>query len=148
MSEYTKIPGKTGIAAKVVAELLHPHFIKEETFAMPPLALLSLLAKGEAAADEAAVISITEKLKADLPEMLEEHAHIVKALEKLNQAARDEKHPEVMRFADKLQLHAQTEEEVLYPAAILVGEYLKIRDLGFRQSHPTGNKQKLNYERL
>jgi len=24
-------------------------------------------------------------------------------------------------------LHAQTEEEVLYPAAILVGEYLKLK---------------------
>ena len=28
---------------------------------------------------------------------------------------------------EKLMLHARTEEEVLYPAAILVGEYLKGR---------------------
>jgi hypothetical protein len=26
-----------------------------------------------------------------------------------------------------LMLHAQTEEEVLYPAAILIGEYLKLK---------------------
>lgn len=30
-----------------------------------------------------------------------------------------------MPFAEKLKLHAQTEEEVLYPAAILLGEHLK-----------------------
>jgi len=35
--------------------------------------------------------------------------------------------PEHARFAEKLMLHAQTEEEVLYPAAILVGEYLKVK---------------------
>jgi hypothetical protein len=35
--------------------------------------------------------------------------------------------PEHARFAEKLMFHAQTEEEVLYPAAILVGEYLKVK---------------------
>ena len=31
---------------------------------------------------------------------------------------------EYVHFAEKLTMHAQTEEQVLYPAAILVGEYL------------------------
>jgi hypothetical protein len=35
---------------------------------------------------------------------------------------------EVVVFAEKLKLHAKNEEEVFYPAAILVGEYLKLRD--------------------
>jgi hypothetical protein len=30
-------------------------------------------------------------------------------------------------FARKLILHAQTEEEILYPASILIGEYLKLK---------------------
>jgi len=51
----------------------------------------------------------------------------VAALEKLVAAARQEGKPEYALFADKLMLHAQNEEEVLYPAAILVGEYLKLR---------------------
>jgi len=33
-----------------------------------------------------------------------------------------------------LMLHAQTEEEVLYPAAILVGEYLKVKLEGYLRS--------------
>ena len=31
--------GKIGEAAKAVAELLHPHFEKEEEYALPPLGL-------------------------------------------------------------------------------------------------------------
>ena len=40
-------------------------------------------------------------------------------------AAQAENRPEFARFAEKLILHARTEEEVLYPAAILVGEWLQ-----------------------
>jgi hypothetical protein len=35
-----------------------------------------------------------------------------------------------VEFTHKLKMHAQNEEEVLYPAAILVGEYLKLRFSG------------------
>jgi hypothetical protein len=36
---------------------------------------------------------------------------------------RPEQRPEFAHFAEKLILHARTEEEVLYPAAIRVGEW-------------------------
>src|SRR5688572_11666658 len=39
--------GKTGEAAREVARLLHPHFVREEEFALPPLDALSMLARGE-----------------------------------------------------------------------------------------------------
>ena len=32
-----------------------------------------------------------------------------------------------MEFAESLTLHAQTEEEVMYPAALLVGEYVRVK---------------------
>jgi len=48
--------------------------------------------------------------------MLEEHKEIVAALKNLIEAAKKEKKMEYARFADKLMLHAQNEEEVLYPA--------------------------------
>ena len=43
------------------------------------------------------------------------------------QHASAEHHPEVAAFAEKLMLHAQTEEEVSYPTAILIGEYIKLK---------------------
>lgn len=127
LARATKAGGKTGEAAKAVAEVLHNHFLKEEEFALPPIGLLSALARGEVDEEMRDVLVMTERLKADLPEMLGEHQAVVAALEQLTAAAEKEKLPEHARFAEKLMLHAQTEEEVLYPAAILVGEYLKLK---------------------
>jgi len=127
LDKYTKLPGKTGAAAKEVAKLLHPHFIKEEAYALPPLGLLSDLAKGQISNNMKEAIAMSDKLKNELQEMLTEHGQIVTALQKLYQAAKDENHPEVIRFTESLKLHAKTEEEVMYPAAILVGEYLKLK---------------------
>jgi hemerythrin superfamily protein len=75
----------------------------------------------------ASVVAMTDRFKDELPKMLREHKAIVTLLRKLSAAARREKKPMHARFAEKLMLHAKTEEEVLYPAAILVGEYLKVK---------------------
>ena len=119
--------GKVSEAAKTVAALLHTHFEKEEEYALPPLGVLSELAQGRVTPEMRNAIVMADKLKADLPHMLQEHKDIVVALRKLTAAAKQENKLEHARFAEKLILHAQNEEEVLYPAAILVGEYLKLR---------------------
>ncbi|MGE5540142.1 MAG: hemerythrin domain-containing protein [Gemmatimonas sp.] len=125
LARATRAGGRTEEAAKEVARLLHAHFLKEEAYALPPLGLLGLLASGAATPGMAAVLALTDKLEAELPTMLEEHRAIVGALVALVDAAGAEGKPEVARFAEKLILHAQTEEQVMYPAALLVGRYLK-----------------------
>ena len=45
----TKSPGAVGEAAREVARLLHPHFVREEEFALPPLALLACERDGDVA---------------------------------------------------------------------------------------------------
>ena len=119
--------GAVGEAAREVARLLHPHFVREEQFALPPLALLTEIAGRGVSAEMADVLPMTRQLKAELPAMLEEHGRIVGALQKLRDAARSAGLPEYEHFADALVLHAQTEEQVLYPAAILVGELVASR---------------------
>lgn len=119
--------GATSIAAEAVGRLLHPHFVKEEEYALPPLGLLRPLAEGKISREMKDVVVMTDKLKAELVRMLEEHKAVVAALEKLIEAARREGKTEQIRFAEELMLHARNEEEVLYPAAILVGEHLKLR---------------------
>jgi hypothetical protein len=127
LESFTKLPGKTGMAAKEVAKILHPHFVKEEEFALPPLGLLSRLAKGEATCDMEGVIAMADKLKGDWQQMLYEHQQIAVALEKLRKAAEEEQHPDAVRFVESLKMHAKNEEEVLYPTAILIGEYVKLK---------------------
>ena len=120
----TKESGPVGEAAREVARLLHPHFVKEEEFALPPLALLTELARRGVTAEMAEVLPMTSRLKAELPAMLAEHGQIVGALDKLRAAAVAAKLPTYERFAEALVLHAQSEEQVLYPAAILIGEHI------------------------
>jgi len=123
--EATKAGGRTGDAAKVVAKLLHPHFVKEEEYALPPLGLLVPLSEGKFEPGMADVLKMTDRLKPELGMMLAEHKEIVGALAKLVDAAKAENKPAIAQFAEKLMLHAQTEEQVLYPAAILVGEVVR-----------------------
>jgi len=68
------LPGEVGDAAKALARLMHPHFVKEHETALPPLGRLGAPARGA-----------------------------------------------IVAFADELIQHARTEEEVMYPAAIVVG---------------------------
>jgi len=124
----TKESGELGAAAVAVAELMHPHFLKEEEYALPPLGLLGDLAQGVVTPDMKDVLILTDKLKAELAQMLVEHHSIVAALEKLSAAAKDAGKTEYVEFVEALKLHAETEEEVTYPTAILIGEY--VRDKG------------------
>jgi hypothetical protein len=66
----TKAPGKVGEAARNVATLLHPHFVKEEEYALPPLGLLVSVAQGEVTSEMRAVLALTDRLRKDLPQML------------------------------------------------------------------------------
>jgi hypothetical protein len=123
----TKAGGKTGEAAEAVAKALHAHFHKEEKLAMPPLGLLRILAEGPVRPEMAKVVELTDKLKKGLPAMLKEHKGIVGALRTLAEAGKQENKLHAQQFAEKLKQHAKSEEEVLYPAAILVGEYVKLK---------------------
>ena len=119
--------GSTERAAKDVAKLLNAHFVKEEEFAFPILALLPRLTSGEKIPERDELIRRSERFKVELPQMLQEHKAIVAGLTKLLEAARKENKPAQVQFVEKLKLHAQTEEELLYPAALMIGDYLRLR---------------------
>lgn len=125
--DATKAPGRVGKAAKALAEVLHPHFVREEQIALPPLGLLARLAGGTPLTDAevAEALDMTGSLRRELPQMLDEHKRIRTAVESLRAAAQAEHAMRYEQLAAQLALHAQSEEEVLYPAAVLVGEVIR-----------------------
>lgn len=127
LEEATRAPGRVGSAAKELAAVLGPHFKREDEIALPPLGLLAPLAAVERPAGMEAALAMTDALRKELPRMLEEHKQIRSATEKLRAAAREAKAPVQEQFAEDLARHARTEEEVLYPAAILVGDIIRAR---------------------
>ena len=56
--------GRVGEAAKAVAIILHPHFEKEEEYALPPLGLLSSLIP-EGQGDREGESKITQDIKSN-----------------------------------------------------------------------------------
>lgn len=127
LERATQEPGRVGQTARTLAKTLHPHFVREEQIALPPLGLLAALARGEFTGAMVDMLPMTDSLRLELPRMLEEHTAIRRATAALAAAARAERNAWVAELAAKLALHAQTEEEVLYPAAVLVGDLVRAR---------------------
>jgi hypothetical protein len=123
----TKEPGRIGAAARDLATVLHPHFVREEQIALPALGLLAPLARGEMTPEMRDVLPMTDSLRAELPRMLEEHKAIRAATIRLGEVAHAEGNGPVERLAEQLKLHAQSEEELFYPAALLVGDLVRAR---------------------
>lgn len=130
LAAATKAPGRVGAAAKELAAILQPHFVREEQIALPPLGLLQPLSRGEFTPGMRDVLPMTDSLRAELPRMLEEHKAIRAATERLGESARAEKNAAVARLAEQLAMHARSEEEVFYPAAVLVGDLVRTRSTG------------------
>jgi hypothetical protein len=73
---------------------------------------------------------MSDTLLAELPAMLEEHTRIRAAVVELRKVASAAGNETVVRLADQLAHHARTEEQVMYSAAILVGDPIRARQSG------------------
>lgn len=87
MPQATQAGGEFGELAETLARLMHPHFVKEDQIALPPLGLLAALAHGDATPEMAGVLALTDQFEAEIPAMLAEHQAIVDALQRLRDAA-------------------------------------------------------------
>ena len=107
--------------------MLHAHFVREEQIATPPLSLLPAILEGGVTPSMRPALELTRALKAEMPRMLEEHVAIKAAMRALGEAAEREGNVKIARVAKRLVLHAETEEQVTYPAALLVGQLLEAK---------------------
>jgi len=125
LAKAARCHGPVGEAAKAATKLLRPHFIKEEEFALPPLGLLALLSTGRLSREMAKAVPLTERLRAELSQMLAEHGEILAALKNLAEVAETAGQIEHVDLARRFAAHVTAEEELLYPASIVIGECLK-----------------------
>ncbi len=121
----TKMPGEVGKAAQRVAEVLHPHFERENELALPVIGIARELAEGKEPSDSANALKLHDQFRKEYRQMLREHEEILEALEVLSKAAKKSHKREVVEFTRKLAIHAQVEEALTYPAVLLIGRILK-----------------------
>lgn len=117
--------GEIGEKAKILDEYMSYHFKKEEEYALPPLGLLLALSEGDWELDPKEAIKMSDTLHEKLEEMTKEHVHILKLLKDLEVVANKEDDIWAKHFIKNLRLHAELEDQVLYPATLLIGDYLK-----------------------
>jgi uncharacterized membrane protein len=127
LEQATREDGEIGKAARALAAIMEPHFVKEEGLALPPLGILPALAAGKSIQDPARIVSLAARLETELPTMIEEHGKISAAVDELVIAANAKKRPEIAEFGERIRHHARSEEEVTYPAAVVVGRCLQSR---------------------
>ncbi len=125
--QVAKEKGRLGGSAQALLRAMKPHGNREEQFVFPPLSLLFALASGRLSPEMRDVLPITERMKHELPSLLAEHSTIVTALRKFRAAALEEKRPECAELAARIITHIQSEEDILYPVSILIGEYVKLK---------------------
>ena len=124
LGELASEGGETGKAIKELLAVLELHFEKEEGAVMPLLGALRPLSEGKAIRNHSEVMSFHERFSSDYPRMLKEHAQVKKLIERVRAAAKEGKGG-VVTVMDELEHHAKVEEEVLYPAAMLVGAFAR-----------------------
>lgn len=125
LNEVLAVGGEIAEKAKQLRDAMVPHFKKEEEYALPPLGLLLAFTdeKWEINAEEA--IKMAENLELRLAEMKNDHSDIIDVLNQLKSLGEKEHNYIVKMFVKTVALHIEMEDEVLYPATLLVGNYLK-----------------------
>jgi len=126
LNRAARIGGKVGAAAMLAFKAFQPHIRKEEEIAFPPLDLLPSLASKDATTELTGIIKLSDRLKDELPGFIYQHDEMRKALQQMNDEAMKEQKHEYAALAKRLMRHMLLEEQILYPAAILSGEYIKL----------------------
>lgn len=124
----TSYGDSTGIVARELYEVMEFHFKEEEDYVLPPLGILPLLAMGELPEESAKIIQLTEKFRENRDAMLAEHQMIKHFLSEMMAFAGKENHPDLSEYEKALEKHSELEEEILFPAVLLIGDYLKIKE--------------------
>jgi hypothetical protein len=117
--------GQIAEAAMHLGRLCLPHFEYEEKNVFPILALLPHLSPQNLRPEMAHVLPLISEFRATHEALNDHHRSILVAIEALLQAARNQQNREFTDFAYNLRDHESIEDEVIYPAIILIGDYLR-----------------------
>lgn len=118
----SKVDGPVGSAAREVEWVLRPHLREEEELALPALEALRALMRRAKPKELQAFVNMTDRLQREMPDIAAQHAVITLALGGLASAAELAGDEGLVKLARKLADYATTEETVIYPATVLVGD--------------------------
>lgn len=119
--------GPVGEEARKALVLFKKHIQREETYILPPLTVLPLLADGKVSPDMKWAIVMADQVKAHREEIFQEHTQITDAMNALAAAARTTHDTAALDFAKAAVADSLNDTELVEPMAIVVGDYLKAK---------------------
>jgi len=119
--------GPAAAPAQKALVFLKDHYAKEEAYVLPPLGLLPRLAKGDISKDMEPAIALADRAKAASADLQNDHIRITALMNELVEAGRKTADDELVRFATRVANQSLSDMEVAHPAAILIGDYLRLR---------------------
>lgn len=125
LKRATRETGRTGEAARKLLPLLERQFEREEAFALPMLSLLPSLAQGDPAPATHDALRLVDQLSDERASLLAAYRGIRVELRTLAAAAEAGGKPEYLDVVEDLVMYARLAEEVLYPAALLAGAFIR-----------------------
>jgi hypothetical protein len=123
----SEFPGELGATAQSLLDALEPHMDQEHRFGLAMLELLPAIARGDVTADMAQWLPAADALRAELEALKREHRRIAMLAGEMSRAAWAQQRPQYAETAQRLVRHMRLEEEVLYPASLVAGDYLRAR---------------------
>lgn len=113
--------GDVGAAARAVVGVLEPHIKLEESVVLPVLSYAVDAAGGNASLNPE-LPARSARLKAELPLLLDAESNIFGTLVELYAVADADGRSEIVQLAERMIWHETNDAEILYPAAVLVGD--------------------------
>lgn len=119
--------GPIARAAERVAHLCLPHFEYEEKSVFPVLALLPHMAFGNLRPEMMDAMPLISDFTTRYEALASDHQSILDSIVEMLHTAHKVESREFARFAYNLRVHEWIEDEVIYPAVILIGRHLRER---------------------
>jgi hypothetical protein len=127
LAVFAKDKGPVGTAASKALAFLKDHYAQEEAFVLPPLGLLSRIAKGEISKDMEPAIAMADRTRAALPEFQKDHAQITSLMNELVEVGKSTGNDELLTLATRIASQSLNDMEVVQPTTIIIGNYVRER---------------------
>ncbi len=127
LAKATTESGELGNVARQVAKLCLPHFEVEEQIVFPLFLTAGNVAAEEALAGIDGIHDRVNRFNEQRESLGKQHHAVSRAIDSLWEIACEEGNDAVIGLAENLKNHEAMEEEVLYPAVLLLIRYVKNR---------------------
>lgn len=125
LAAFAKEKGRVGAAASKALVFLKDHYAKEQAFVLPPLGLLSRIAKGEVSKDMEPAIAMADRARAALSDFQKDHAQITSLMNELIEAGENSRNEELVQLATWIASQSLNDMEVVQPTVIIIGNYVR-----------------------